>query len=140
LPRALDPCRLRLRGRHARHLLGLRPADASVGNRFAQRGQAVQVVGQALELPEAIAGKTEPVHCIQFQRGVTQHPIQLAPLHLGEPEDGTTMGLIGNRESLAQGGVDRTGGLTGREFGQGLEGHGGLGFREEGRAFIVGEI
>jgi hypothetical protein len=71
---------------------------------------------------------------------VTEHPIQLTPLHLGEPEDGTAMGLIDNSKGLAEGGIDRTGGLAGGERRQGLEGHGGLGFREEGRAFRLSKI
>jgi hypothetical protein len=111
--RLRDPRRLRGLAGHAGHLLGLGPAELAGGDGFTQLGQPVEVVGQALELPVAVAAEAQFVDGIQFQRRVAQQAEEFAALDLGEPEDGTFAGAVAGGQGLAQGGVDGGGGLVG---------------------------
>jgi hypothetical protein len=133
--RLRHPGRLRLGAGHARHLLRLGPAELPRGDRFAQCGQAVEVIGQPLELPGAVLAEAEGLRRVEVEAGVTQLAKEPAPLHLGEPEHGAFLGPIAHGEGLAQRFIDTRGRLAGFVDGQGEGGHGaafrgGLGWEE----------
>jgi len=102
---------LRRLGCHARHLLRLGPADPAGRDGLAQGRQALEVIGQPLELVVAVVAEAQLTGGVELQTGVAELPVQRAARHLGEPQHGA--------------------------FGQAQGGHGGQPFGEEGSTCVM---
>jgi hypothetical protein len=79
---------------------------------LAQHGQAVEVVGQALELPVAVLREAQRLRGVELESGVAEFPIQVPALHFGEPQHGAFAGAVAGCQGFAQGGIDPRCGLV----------------------------